>query len=90
MVNITSIDAFNDQVSGVAESGHNFHGLLIDAIRHEILSQCTVVRVSYFFFRICLRLFLRLPTTIVQVLNVHEIDVSILITIAFIASDETS
>ena len=85
MIYISTVYALDDLLSGVTKSGDDLHGIFIDTIGHEILSQCTIVTIGHLLCRVGLWLFLWKTTTVIQVFYVHEIYVSVFVSIAFIA-----
>lgn len=78
MVHIAPVDALDHHFARVAEPSHHFNGLFVDSVRHEVLSQGTVVTIGNFLGRVRGRFFLRLTSSIVQVFHIDKVDVSIL------------
>ena len=85
MIYISTVYALDDLLSWVTEASDDLHGIFIDTISHEILSQCTIVTIGHLLCRVGLWLFLWWAATVIQILNVNEIYVSIFVSIALIA-----
>ena len=85
MVYIATVDALNHELSWISEPCHDLHSLFVNPVRHEVLSQCTVVTVGDLLLWACRGLFLRRSTPVIQVLHIDKVYITILSSIALIA-----
>lgn len=75
MIDLSFIDAVEDECSRKPTTCYDFESLFINSIRHEVLSKRAIVRISYFVFHSCV---LRLTTLVIEVFNVDKVYVSVL------------
>ena len=90
MINISPINAIQHKLARIAEAGDNIHSFLINPISHEVLSKCTVITIRDLLIWIGLRILRGCPATVVQILNVDEVDVTVLVPIILAASYQTT
>ena len=90
MINIAPVDALDYELSRIAEACHNLHGVLVNAVRHEIFCQGTVIAIRDLLFRSRLNFLDWWAAFVIQIFHIHKVDVAILITIALVASYESA
>ena len=90
MVHISPINALDYELTGIAEACDDLHGVLVNAVRHEIFCQGTVIAIRDLLFRSRLNFLDWWAAFVIQIFHIHKVDVAILITIALVASYESA